>query len=159
MKKFFLLLIVLIFIINLLLASTINWKKYSEAKKLIKNKNKNIILYFYVNTCIYCQKMKHKVFSKNDIAKHINKYFIPVKINLQENKIINENGELKTTIDIAKYYQVKSTPNTFFINSDNKPITKIPGFAPAKMFKILLKFILSKSYKNKNWKAYYTNHK
>ncbi|TYB31460.1 MAG: thioredoxin family protein [Candidatus Mcinerneyibacterium aminivorans] len=158
MKKILALILFFIFIFSYISAE-VNWIDYNKSREISKKQNKTILLYFYSTNCPYCQKMEDEIFADKSISGIINENFIPVKINLQKNETIDKGGQFETTLELARHYQVRGTPNTYFIDFENNPLTRVPGFAPPKTFKILLNYIASESYKNIEWKEYYNKRK
>ena len=66
--------------------------------------------------------MKEKTFSNPDVISKINKDYITVFID------INENSQ------IAAKYKIFGTPTTIFLDSNQKQIGKIEGFVDANEF-------------------------
>ena len=61
--------------------NSINWLELSEAERLSERSNKNMLLFFYRETCEYCEKMKSQTFTDPSVIGLINDNFLPVMIN------------------------------------------------------------------------------
>lgn len=150
--------LILYFIIPIF-ADTINWIDYTKAKKLALENNKHMILYFYTDWCTYCKKMSDTTFKDQKVIETMNKYFYNVKINAESDKVINPKGDVKTMAEFAYYYNVRGTPTLWFLEPDGTPITNLPGYAPADVFYIILKYIHTNAYKTEKWEDFYKKNK
>lgn len=134
MKKiFFVLLILAILAVSVSVSfasdSLNNTTDLNKAIEQAKADNKGIMLVFDQKNCHYCDEMKEKTFSNPDVISKINKDYITVFID------INENSQ------IAAKYKVFGTPTTIFLDSNQKQIGKIEGFVDADDFLSELKGI------------------
>ncbi len=131
------------------------WEDY---KNINENQNKYSLIFFYTDWCSYCTKMKNEVFTKEEIAKSMNDNFISVKLNPENDGIVDEINK-KSAKDLASQYGVSGYPTIVFLDSKGNFITKLPGYAPADVFEIILKYIHTGSYEDTDWKTYYNKNK
>lgn len=120
-------LLVLTFLsINSLFA--LEFYSYAEALKLQKKNHKVIMIDVVRDDCHYCQDMNRDVLQDSKMSQHLSNKFIPVKINLDHDKL-------------PLGIKVNFTPTFFFINTQGEIIKKIPGSWNIKDFTDLTKNI------------------
>ena len=100
---------------------------YKKALKLQKQTGKIIMIDAMRKNCQYCIKMEREVFNDPKMSKWLQKRFIPVKIDIQRQKL-----------PFGK--KVSFTPTFFFIKGD-KILKVIPGSWNIQDFKELTKDI------------------
>lgn len=120
------------FLLSLLMASltlsALEFHSYDEARSLQKESHKIIMIDVIRTDCHYCVSMNRDVLQDADMTKYLEEKFIPVKINL-------DNEKLPLGI------KVNFTPSFFFINAEEKIIKTIPGSWSKEDFKELTKNI------------------
>ena len=59
----------------------INWHiELREAHSVAKNQNRPILLHFYADDCVWCEKLERGAFASPEVAEAIHANFVPVKI-------------------------------------------------------------------------------
>ncbi len=105
MKKLFLL---VLFLTSSLFAD-LNWAEdYETGLAQAKKENKKIILMFTLSACQVCEKMKDEVYTQKKVTDYVDKYFVPIELNLD--------------IDDKEGYEVFGTPTFYFLDSNGKQI-------------------------------------
>jgi thioredoxin 1 len=115
-------------------SSGLNWHPHQEGMELGKTSDKDIFINFYADWCHYCQRMDEITFRDPDVIAFLNKHFILVKIEAEEQ------------VKIAKEYYVRGLPMGWFVSSSGEKIAPMPGFIPPDEFLSILKFIQAKAY-------------
>jgi len=105
-------------VISLLLGffslNALEWHSYDEALELQKQNSKLIMIDVVRADCQYCIRMDKNVFKNKEMSKWLNERFIPVKINLDIDKM---------PLDVV----VSMTPTFYFIDKNIKIIKIIHG--------------------------------
>ncbi|MFT7003807.1 MAG: thioredoxin-related protein [Sulfurimonas sp.] len=119
-------------ILILLLSSyslfAVEFYSYKDALE-IQKKSKKIIMIEIVRTgCHYCEDMHRNVFENQEMSKWLDDRFIPVKINLDNEKL-------------PLGLEVNFTPTFYFINEEKDILKMIPGSWNIQDFKDLTKGI------------------
>jgi uncharacterized protein YyaL (SSP411 family) len=102
------------------------WGK--EALEKSKNENKPILLSIGYSTCHWCHVMAHESFEDETIAKKINSYFVPIKVDREERPDIDQ-------VYMASVLAMTGQggwPLTVFLTPDQKPFfggTYFPPYA------------------------------
>ena len=80
-----------------------------EALEKAKAEGKHVLLNFHTSTCVPCKKMEKEVFPTPECGEYINKHFVPIVIDGEDDGIGTEH---------AKYYQVFIFPSYLILSSD-----------------------------------------
>ncbi|MGE4518401.1 MAG: thioredoxin family protein [Desulfobacteraceae bacterium] len=116
-------------------SSDIKWNDYDSGTKLSKQSDKKMYIYFYSEKCPWCVKMENETFKNKEVADFLNKNFIPVKINVYEDR------------DTTAMYGIGPIPANVFMESDIKTgIYKRPGYIPSETFMTILETIHLENY-------------
>ncbi|MBU1053572.1 MAG: thioredoxin fold domain-containing protein [Proteobacteria bacterium] len=127
---------------NTFATDDIKWHKYDEAKKLCNNNQEKLFIYFYSDSCRYCREMENKTFKDKTVTDILNNNFIPVKIN----------GDNERNLTFT--YKVRGWPGLLFVDDKEEVIFKHLGYIPPEMFKSILKYVYTDSYKTMSIKSY-----
>lgn len=94
----------------------IEWKNYSETMFVEATKHDRLILLFVqLDQCAWSARLQGTTFHNKMVVKLINKNFIPLRINVDNDP------------DIGMKYQVTRFPSTLFMNQDRKIIKVFEG--------------------------------
>jgi thioredoxin-related protein len=110
---------------------SISWQTYDGGIDLAKNEGKKVFLHFYANWCFYCRKMAKETFEDPSVIAYLNKNFISVRINTDQDK------------RTASMYSVRALPSTWFLTKKGEPIGNVPGYMSSKQFLELLQRIVT----------------
>ncbi len=119
----------------------------STAKKEGKQ---GVILFFEMDECPFCHKMKTTVFNQPDIASYFHKHFRIVSIDINGDvDMVNFKGQATTQKKFSfEEYRVRATPVIAFFDLEGNLSTKFTGpTRDAKEFMQLGEFVVSGAYK------------
>ena len=120
----------------------IQWVSYPEGRQRGEAENKKVFLVFNADWCRYCLKMEKETFQDPTVIAYVNRNFVPVTVNSDEEQ------------KIAADYNVKGLPSTWFISEKGDRIGNRPGFIPADEMLTILKYIGSDSYLNMSYQEF-----
>ncbi len=106
----------------------LEFHSYDEALKLQKKSGKTIMIDVVRTDCHYCSDMEKNVLQNPQMIKYLEAKYIPVKINLDNEKL---------PLGIKVHF----TPTFFFVNKEQKIVKTIPGSWSSEDFKDLTKNI------------------
>ncbi|MDB9882123.1 thioredoxin domain-containing protein [Bacteroidia bacterium] len=92
--------------------------KYSEVRKLAKEKNKTIFIDGYTQWCGPCKKMASTVFTDTEVGSYFNRNFINVKMDMEKTE-----GML-----VGRRYGVNFYPTLLFIKPSGELVLKEVGY-------------------------------
>ncbi len=128
-------------------SDNIKWHSYKEGMESGKKNQKKVFLYFYSDSCGYCEEMEKVTFKDISVIDILDKNFISVKVNAdKERKAVSS-------------YNVRGLPSNWFIRENGETISNLPGYIPPDMLFFVLKYIYTDSYKSMSFKSYVNNHK
>lgn len=106
----------------------VEFHSYEEALKLQKSSGKIIMIDVIRTDCHYCEDMDEQVFKNAAMSKWLEQRFIPVQLNLDNDKL-------------PLGLQVSFTPTFFFVDKKANIVKTIPGSWNIEDFKDLTKGI------------------
>lgn len=145
MKKFIKIFLIFAFCI-FVNAEELNFDKITnEAKK----SDKNILIFFSIEGCRFCEAMKKESFGDEKTQKYL-KHFLVLNVHIGDGKkdMILQNSLHVNKKEFAKKYDIFSYPSTVFLDKNAKVVYTSRSYKNANEFMILLKFIKSKKYKS-----------
>ena len=123
-------------------AKAIKWYPYQNSLAVGKKEGKKIFLSFYADWCAYCAKMNKETFTDPAVVTYLNQHFISTKVNSDKQQ------------QLARKYNVKGLPSTWFLAENGEAIANLPGYIPPKMLLKVLSFVESDSYKTMTFQQY-----
>jgi len=125
--------LLLVFLTFLSLLFSQEWfTKFDEGIKRAKEENKLALIYFYSDHCPYCHQVEEFVFGDEDVEKFLNKNFVVISVNINE--------------ELSEKFDVFGTP-TFVIYDPikGKVLAKFFGSLDAQTFLSMLTKVCNKS--------------
>ena len=112
----------------------VNWLAYPEAVSRAAGEDRRLVLFFFSRYCRVCQVLEKKVFADPEIAGHLNRKFLCVRLDVaKEEKLVNR-------------YRVYGTPVIHFLTPGLEKIESIPGYIEPDSFLRLIKSIGENEY-------------
>ncbi|AJC87755.1 SoxW family protein [Campylobacter insulaenigrae] len=119
----------------------------------IQNDDKNILIIFGANDCIYCEKLKKEILQDQNLQDQIKNDFSSYYINISYKKIHtikrNHTSDLSTT-ELSNLYNINATPTIVILNKKAKTMFNYPGFISAKQLNIIMNFLNKDEVQNLN---------
>jgi YHS domain-containing protein/thioredoxin-like negative regulator of GroEL len=95
-------------------AESVSWRNNLDAAKIEATQSgKLVLLHFYTTTCGPCRTLDQNVFSQPQIGDEIERNYVPVKINAEENSAI------------AAAYRVERVPSEIVLNSQGNVVASL----------------------------------
>lgn len=152
----------MLFLANLLLAqsssdffdfSSDNLKEDLQSAK--EDGKKGIFIFFGMDDCPFCQKMKANVLNKPEVIKYYKKNFLSFEFDVNGNVETKEfDGTPTTHKKFAIKHQVRATPALIFFDLEGNKVFTRPGYSNVEEFMLLGDFIATKKYKTDNFVKY-----
>lgn len=147
--NFSLIILLILLMLNTNAYSKTKWLSFNEGIKLADKQNKPILVDFYASWCHWCEKMDKEVFENKSVAKNLQRDFVTIRIDTESNTSLTYKGKTFSPKQFSQAVGVTGLPTLLFMEKDGTPITKLPGFVKADMFKSILAYIKKKCYKTK----------
>ncbi|WGZ94150.1 MAG: thioredoxin fold domain-containing protein [Candidatus Thiothrix putei] len=94
--------------------------------------NKQIILYFYQDSCPFCAKLLKHDFGNPDIANKTRQYFEVIPINMKGTKPVTDiSGTVLNEADFAAEKDVLATPVLLFLDEAGTEVLRVNGYYPS----------------------------
>ncbi len=126
--------------------SGVKWFSFNAGIKRAKITKRPIIIDFYADWCSWCIKMDKDLFHNHKIVKKLAKEFVTIRVNTDKPQKINFQNKVFNPQQLSAYFGVKGLPTIVFLDSNGKPITKLPGYVQASVFVLVLDYIREECY-------------
>jgi len=140
-------------------AGSVVWMAWDQAMTSAQEEGKFIVVDVYTDWCHWCKVMDEKTYVDPEVAGLMKESFVAVKLNAERANPVNFKGKAYTEMDLARSFGVNGYPTTMFLDSDGTVIGKIPGYIEAPMFKKILEYLTSGSYKSMSLDQYMSGNK
>lgn len=171
MKKFLLLAVLLIGVVQVNAQEKINWLTMNEALAAQKENPKKIFMDVYTVWCGPCKLLDKNTFSDKSVIKFISDNYYAVKFNAegteeityQDFKYTNPNYRVgrkgkNTTHFLADALRLQGYPSLVFFKEDGTLIQALAGYKTPQQLEIFLKMIANDDYieltTTEAWQAY-----
>jgi len=114
MSRLFQTVLVLVAMATSLFGEGVEWRSWSDGLKEAKAMHKIIMIDVVRTGCHYCDDMEEAVFKDAAMAVYIESRFVPVKVNLSNEKM---------PLDL----DVSMTPTFFFLTEEGMVLKSVPG--------------------------------
>jgi thioredoxin-like negative regulator of GroEL len=112
----------------------VNWRRdYNAARLEAKTKGLPMVLDFGTKNCFFCQKMDSTTFREPGVVGLMNKHFIPLKIDAEEESVLKVVQELG----------INAYPTFVLASSDGNILDKFEGYKDAPVFQETLQRTLA----------------
>lgn len=139
-------------------AEGIKWYSLEQAQEQALKRDKKVLIYAEATWCGYCRKMDREVFPASEVINTMEKYYFPVRLDIESDRKIMFNGTEMTERQFAREYRVTGTPTTFFVNREGQILGAQPGFIPAEIFATLLTYVGTEAYTQVEFDQYMKDH-
>jgi thioredoxin-related protein len=118
------------------------WRPYEEALQDAQKSGRPVFLYFFVDNCVYCQKMDGQTLVSKRVVDYLKEGFVSVRVHAERSP------------QLARKYMVRGFPTAWFLTPDGKPISSLPGYLGPEEFTRVLRFIGGGHYRSKSLREY-----
>ncbi|MBS3799537.1 MAG: thioredoxin family protein [Thioalkalivibrio sp.] len=115
---------------------------------------KGILLFFEMNDCPFCHRMKQQVLNRPEVQEYFGEHFLVFSVDVEGAiEVVTFDGETKTQMDFAtRDYRVRATPVFQFFNLDGEPIARFTGATRnVREFMQLGEFVVEEHYQDQNF--------
>ena len=166
MKKFIILIIIVVSSLPGFSQESVKWFTIQEAEKLLKQAPRPIFVDTYTDWCGWCKKMDKETFTNSVISDILNNKFYPVKFDAEGKESISFFGQTFINdgksgnahqLAVALLRGQLSYPTVVFLIplKDGKIRAEpVAGFRAAKDMEVYLSFFADKAYETQKWEDF-----
>jgi len=134
------------------------WGDFTEELKKAKAEGKKgVLLFFELDECPFCHRMKETVLNQPKVQEYFKKHFLNFSVDIEGDvEIVNFKGESKTQKDFAfKQNRVRATPVFAFYDLTGKKVVRYTGATSSvEEFMLLGEYFVSRSYEKMRFTKY-----
>ena len=174
MKKFILIIFIIVGVSQVQAQEKINWISMNEALAAQEEVPKKIIMDVYTKWCGPCKLMDKKTFTNKDVIRFINENYYAVKFNAEGTEEVIYQGFTYTNPNyqegrkgrnsqhfFANALKITGYPSIVFFKDDGELIQAVTGYRTPEQIEIYLRMIANDDYLNittgEDWQEYQDN--
>ena len=131
---------------------------FQEELEVAKDEGKRgIMLFFELDECPFCHRMKMNILNQPDVIAYFKKHFLIFQVDIEGDvEMTDFQGRLTTQKDFAfKQHRVRATPVLAFFDLTGKRVTRYTGATSSKQeFMWLGEYVVSEAYKKQRFSRY-----
>jgi len=124
------------------------------AKKEASVEKKHIMVFFHMTFCPYCIRMINNAFSDETAKKKMEKDYIFIDVNVDDEGVIKYKDFEGGKKDFAKNLAIGYYPSVVFIDENNEIVYALKGYRKTDTFNHTLDYITSKAYLKTDFAGY-----
>jgi thioredoxin-related protein len=136
-------------------APHIAWRDPNAALAEARRDHKVVLLNVEVAWSAWCTRMMRTTYNDPIVREDIARAFVPARLDAEENaRRVFYDGRALSHRAFADRFRVATYPTTVFLESDGRPITRVPGYVAPARFRTLLRFVAEGQYKKMTWEEF-----
>ena len=120
----------------------------------LNTSDKQIMIFFHMNNCSYCNRMDTKTLQERNIKVSIEKSFLLVDINIDNGDKITFNNTVYRHKVFANNLDVKFFPTVLFLDKENEITYKVRGYRTIEKFQHILNYMEAKEFEQMSFFEY-----
>jgi thioredoxin-related protein len=120
----------------------------------LKTKEKHILLFFHMERCPYCKKLIKNAFANDEVKKKMDKDYIFIDMNVDDNKLIKYKDFTGTAKDLCKHLAIGYYPTIVFIDENHEIRYTMKGYRKTETFNHILDYVKNKYYLKTDFAGY-----
>lgn len=105
-----------------------------EAAEAAKQ-GKQLMLYFWLTNCPYCERMTKETFSDPGVVARLKRGFVPVGVNIRGDRdIVWTDGAALSEKEITRRLKLRGTPTIVFLDAKGEIALRLVGYVPPAEF-------------------------
>lgn len=128
-----------------------------ELEVAVESDKKGIFIFFHMEECPFCDRMKSTIMTEPDVVKLFKENFLTFQVDIEgSSQVVDFDGVESTSQDMAeKKYRVRATPVMMIFDLQGQPVLRYTGPTRTKEeFKLLANFVIDGVYKEMSFTRY-----
>lgn len=123
-----------------------NWLPVAEAVQAARADSSLMLIHLYAKWCGWCARLDSDVYTDDTVQAYLGEHFAMTRVDIESDEAVPFFDREMTGRELAGAFQVSGTPTTVFFHPDGRYLTKLPGFAPADQFALILRYVNEGAY-------------
>jgi thioredoxin-related protein len=128
-----------------------------DAQAVVDEGKKGIFVFFHMEECPFCDRMKNTILKEPDVIAHYRQNFFNFMHDIEgSNQVVTFKGKEMSAQDMAeKVFRVRATPVMMIFDETGKPLVRYTGPTRTKAeFMWIADYVLDGSYQKMSFTAY-----
>jgi len=118
-----------------------DWLPFAEAVQVARADSSILLVHLYAKWCGWCVRLDQDVYTDDAVQDYLGDHYVLTRVDIEGEETVPFFGRDMAERDLASAFQVTGTPTTVFIGPDGTYLTKLPGYAPADQFALILRYV------------------
>lgn len=123
-----------------------HWLPMGEAIAAARADTSVLMIHLYATWCGWCYRLDRDVYSDDAIEAYLGDHFAVTRVDIESEEVVPFFGRDVPMHELAEAFDVEGTPTIVFFTAGGHYITKLPGFAPADQFYLVLRYVNERGY-------------
>lgn len=132
----------------------VEWTDFSTIQSTFPRTGVDLFVYVKKSHCEWCEQMDSTVFNRPEIADHLNKNYMCVSINVDEDMPITINNKEYNYNQFFDLLHLREIPAYLFFDAQGKPIGILNSAMEVKTFKQFLIYVKNRHFFRTRWEDF-----
>jgi thioredoxin-related protein len=123
-----------------------NWLPFAEAVETVRADSSLLLIHLYAKWCGWCARLDNDVYTDDAVQAYLADNYTVTRVDIESDAAVSFFGREMSQSGLASAFQVSGTPTTVFVAPDGTYLTKLPGYAPADQFALILRYVREGGY-------------
>jgi thioredoxin-related protein len=123
-----------------------NWLPMAEAIAAARADSSLLAVHLYAKWCGWCSRLDRDVYTDDHVQAYLADHYAVTRVDIESDETVPFFGRDLPMRELASAFEVTGTPTTVFFDAEGTFITKLPGFAPADQFVLILRYVRERGY-------------
>ena len=130
------------------------WLPMSDATARAETEGKILLVYAYAPWCGWCARADREVYTDDAVQAYLAEHFAATRLDVESPAAVSFFEHTVSQARLASAFGVSATPTTVFVSPSGEALTRYPGFADARTYRVLLQFVAEAAYETEPFQAY-----
>lgn len=123
-----------------------NWMPFDTAVETVRADSSLLLIHLYAKWCGWCARLDSDVYTDDAVQAYLADHYAVTRVDIESDAMVSFFGREMSQAALASAFQVSGTPTTVFVAPDGSYLTKLPGYAPADQFALILQYVREGGY-------------
>lgn len=123
-----------------------NWLSMGDAVAAAQVDGAILLIHAYATWCGWCRDLDATTYTDDSVQAYLAEHFEVTRLDVESEQSVNFFGGQVSMKELGEALGVRSTPTTFFMDSDGSYITNAPSYIPPERFVLVLRYVKERAF-------------